>query len=370
VRGAAQNDILKEFIGRGTWIFPVDHSVKLVADTIEYCAQHAPKYSPVSVCGYHIRESGANPAEEMGYAFAIAKAYTDAALARGLSIDEFAGRLSFNFNIFSNLFEQVAKFRAGRGRWAKIIIDEYGAENPTSGWLRMIAGGGGSGLTIEQPENNIARGAYYALVAALSGAQTMALCCYDEAYTIPTPKAQRISLRTMQLLIEEIGLCDTVDPLGGSYFIETLTNQMEDKIVEAMDWVEAQGGMVKAVGEGLIQARVSKQAYDHQRALQSGEFRKVGVNCYVEEGEEKPEVELHGYDEAGEQAQIRSLQQVRAERDGAEVERSLAALQADAEASANVMPALMRAVKAYATVGEMTNVLVGVYGRYDEPLRF
>ena len=163
LRGTAQNDILKEFIGRGTWIYPVDPSVKLVADTIEYCAKVAPKYSPVSVCGYHIRESGATPAEEMGYAFSIAKAYTDAALARGLDIDEFAGRLSFNFNIFGNLFEQVAKFRAGRRHWAKIILEEYGAKKPESGWLRMIAGGGGFGLTIEQPENNIMRGAYYAL---------------------------------------------------------------------------------------------------------------------------------------------------------------------------------------------------------------
>jgi len=370
LRGTAQNDILKEFIGRGTWIFPVEPSVKLVADTIEYCAKHAPKYSPVSVCGYHIRESGANPAEEMGYGFAIAKAYTDAALARGLSIDEFAGRLSFNFNIFGNLFEQAAKFRAGRRRWAKIILDEYRAEDPKSGWLRMIAGGGGSGLTIEQPENNISRGAYYALIAALSGAQTMALCCYDEAYTIPTPKAQRISLRTMQLLIEEIGLTDTVDPMGGSYYVETLTNQMEDKIVEAMDWVDEQGGMVKAVSEGLIQSKVSSQAYEHQKSLESGDFRKVGVNCYVEEGEEKHEVELHGYDELGAQEQIRALQQVKDARDDAEVEKSLADLRRAAEAGENVMTALMAAVKAYATVGEMTNVMVDVYGRYDEPVRF
>ena len=202
----------------------------------------APKYSPVSVCGYHIRESGATPAEEMGYAFCIAKAYTDAALARGLDIDEFAGRLSFNFNIFGNLFEQVAKFRAGRRHWAKIMKERVRrARNRRRCWLRMIAGGGGFGLTIEQPENNIMRGAYYALIAALGGAQTMALCCYDEAYTIPTPKAQRISLRTMQLLIEEIGLADTVDPLGGSYYIETLTNQLEEKIVEAMT-----GSMPKA----------------------------------------------------------------------------------------------------------------------------
>jgi methylmalonyl-CoA mutase, N-terminal domain len=370
LRGTAQNDILKEFIGRGTWIFPVDHSVKLVADTIEYCAKHAPKYSPVSVCGYHIRESGATPAEEMGYAFCIAKAYTDAALARGLDIDEFAGRLSFNFNIFGNLFEQVAKFRAGRRRWAKIMMNEYKAKNPASGWLRMIAGGGGFGLTIEQPENNIMRGAYYALIAALSGAQTMALCCYDEAYTIPTPKAQRISLRTMQLLIEEIGLCDTVDPLGGSYYIETLTNQMEDKIVETMRWVDSIGGIVKAVSGGLIQSKVSDYAYQRQKDLESGALRKVGVNCYVESNEEKPQVELHPYDEVGAGEQIERLRRVRAERNNDAVQRHLRALREDASAGRNVMPTMVEAVKAYASVGEITDTLVGVYGRFAEPTRF
>lgn len=369
LRGTAQNDILKEFIGRGTWIFPVEPSVKLVADTIEYCAKVAPKYSPVSVCGYHIRESGASPAEEMGYAFAIAKAYTDAALARGLDIDEFAGRLSFNFNIFGNLFEQVAKFRAGRRRWARIILDEYSAKNPSSGWLRMIAGGGGFGLTIEQPENNIMRGAYYALIAALSGAQTMALCCYDEAYTIPTPKAQRISLRTMQLLIEEIGLADTVDPLGGSYYVEALTNQMEEKIVEAMDWVAVQGGIVQAVSEGVIQAKVSEYAYQRQRALEAGALRKVGVNCYVDSEDEKPNIELHPYDEMGALEQVDALRQVKNERNNDAVERALTALRADATAGRNVMPALMDAVKAYATVGEMTQALIDVYGRFHEPTR-
>jgi methylmalonyl-CoA mutase N-terminal domain/subunit len=369
LRGTAQNDILKEFIGRGTWIFPVDPSVKLVADTIEYCAKVAPKYSPVSVCGYHIRESGATPAEEMGYAFAIAKAYTDAALARGLDIDEFAGRLSFNFNIFGNLFEQVAKFRAGRRRWAKIILDEYGAKNPSSGWLRMIAGGGGFGLTIEQPENNIMRGAYYALIAALSGAQTMALCCYDEAYTIPTPKAQRISLRTMQLLIEEIGLADTVDPLGGSYYVETLTNQMEGKIIEAMDWVADHGGIVRAVSEGVIQAKVSEYAYQRQRALESGALRKVGVNCYADGEDEKPNVELHPYDEMGALEQINSLRRLKDERNDDAVERALSTLRSNAAAGRNVMPALMDAVKAYATVGEMTRALIDVYGRFREPTR-
>ena len=369
LRGTAQNDILKEFIGRGTWVFPVEPSIRLVGDTIEYCAQHAPKYSPVSVCGYHIRESGADPAQEMAYAFCIAKAYADDVIRRGLPVDEFAGRLSFNFNCFGNLFEQVAKFRAGRSLWAKIMKENYGATQPGSMWMRMIAGGGGGGLTFEQPELNIVRGAYYALICALSGAQTMALCCYDEAYTIPSEYAQRISLRTMQLLIEEMGLADTVDPLGGSYYVETLTNQMRSRMEEIIAEVQAQGGIVRLVSEGIVQAKVSAQAYRRQRDVESGEFRKVGVNCYRTE-EKAPEIEFHPYAEEDARSQIAALEQVRAARDAARVRASLARVETNARSGANLMPAIMEAVKAYASVGEITAVLVGVFGRYREPVRF
>lgn len=369
LRGTAQNDILKEFIGRGTWIFPVEPSIKLVGDTIEYCARHAPKYSPVSVCGYHIRESGATPEQEMAYAFCIAKAYADDMLKRGLHIDEFAGRLSYNFNIFGNLFEQVAKFRAGRGLWAKIIKEEYGAQDPKSMWMRMIAAGGGGGLTIEQPENNIVRGAYYALISALSGAQTMALCCYDEAYTIPSEYAQRISLRTMQMLMEEMGMCETVDPLAGSYYVETMTNKMRKKMEDTMAEVEAEGGIVKMVAEGTIQSKVSAQAYEMQKDIQSGAFPKVGVNCYKID-EEENEVEFHPYDTRDADQQIENLNAVKAERDQGDVMRTLAQVKADAEANRNVMPAIVEAVKAYATVGEITKKLVEVHGYYQEPIRF
>ena len=369
LRGTAQNDILKEFVGRGTWIFPVEPSIKLVGDTIEYCARHAPKYSPVSVCGYHIRESGCDPVEEMAYAFCIAKAYIDETLRRGLVIDDFAGRLSFNFNIFGRIFEQVAKFRGGRRLWAKILKEEYGATDPDNMWLRMIAGGGGFGLTIDQPENNIMRGAYYALIAALAGAQTVALCCYDEAYTIPSPKAQRISLRTMQLLIEEMGLCDTVDPLGGSYFIERLTDQMEAEIKKTMARVDDLGGIVKLIADGRLQDHVSRQAYEHEKKVESGEVRKVGVNCYRIE-EDEPDVEMHPTKPEDLALQLASLKAAKAERSEAEVARTLDRLRADASAGANTMPAIMAAVKAYATVGEMTKVLIDVYGRYQEPIRF
>ncbi len=369
LRGTAQNDILKEFIGRGTWIFPVDPSIKLVGDTVEYCAQHAPLYSPVSVCGYHIRESGANPVQEMAYAFCIAKAYIDHALARGLDIDEFASRLSFNFDIHGNFFEQIAKFRAGRRLWAGIIRDEYHAKDPRSGWLRMIAGGGGGGLTIQQPENNIVRGAYYALISALSGTQTMALCSYDEAYTIPSEKAALISLRTMQILIEEMGLSDTVDPLGGSYYVETLTNQMESLISDIMWEVDEDGGIVNAVMEGRVQNAVSRQAYEKQKKLENGELRKVGVNCCTID-EDEPDIAFHPFNEENCRVQITQLEAVREERDAAAVREALRRVTADAKENRNVMPAVIDAVKAYATVGEITQCLVNVYGRYQEPIVF
>ncbi len=369
LRGTCQNDILKEYVGRGTWIYPVDASVRLVADTMEYCAREAPLYSPVSVCGYHIRESGATPVEEMAYGFCIARAYFDEVLKRGLDIDEFAYRMSFNFNIFGQLFEQICKFRAGRRLWAKIVRHEYSAKNPKSMWLRMIAGGGGSGLTIEQPENNIVRGAYYALISALSGAQTVALCCYDEAYTIPSEKAQRISTRTMQILIEEMGLTDTVDPLAGSHYVETLTNQMEAEMVRVMEEVDAEGGILKLISEGKIQARVSKRAHEHQKRLEDGSFRKVGVNCF-ETGQEDHAVEMHPYKREDADKQVARLQAVKTERDNDAVTAALASLRQAAEGSDNMMPAIMGAVKAYASVGEINAVLTDVFGKYNEPVMF
>ena len=369
LRGTAQNDILKEFIGRGTWIFPVEESIRLVGDTIEFCAQHVPKYSPVSVCGYHIRESGATPAQEMAYGLAIACAYIEHALARGLDIDQFAKGLSFNFDIHGNLWEQVCKFRAGRRLWAKTLKEKYGATDPRSMQLRMIAGGGGGGLTIEQPENNIVRGSYYALASALSGTQTMALCSYDEAYTIPSQKAARISLRTMQILMHETGLCDTVDPLAGSYFVESMTNQMEQLIEQILRELESQGGIVKGVANGSVQAAVNRQAFEFQKRVQAGRFKKVGVNCF-QEAEEQREVEYHPYREAEARQQIDRLNDARAQRDPEAVERHLAEVRRVAQAQANVMPAVIDAVEAYASVGEVSAVLKEVLGTYREPIRF
>jgi methylmalonyl-CoA mutase N-terminal domain/subunit len=369
LRGTAQNDILKEFIGRGTWIFPVDKSVKLVVDTIEYCAKNVPKYSPVSVCGYHIRESGANPVQEMAYAFSIAKAYTEETLKRGIDIDDFASRLSFNFDIYGNLFEQIAKFRGGRRLWAKIIKEEYRATKDASCWMRMIAGGGGAGLTKEQPENNIVRTAYYALVSALSGTQTMALCTYDEAFTIPTEKAAEIALRTMQIMIHEVGVCDTVDPLGGSYYVEALTDKFESSIIEAMKQVEDWGGMIQAVSSGKIQEAVSRQAYEREKAIQEGKILKVGVNCYRDE-EEKQEVAFHPYNTEAAEMQLRKLAHRREIRNGLEVDKWLRRIREDAAAGNNLMPSIIEAVKAYATVGEIIGAIKEVYGAYQEPIFF
>jgi len=365
ISATPQNDILKEIVGRGAWIFPVEPAVRLIGDTIEYSMKELPRCNPVSVCGYHIRESGANPVQEIAYAIQIANAYIDEVVSRGYHADQFVGRFSFNLNVFGNLWEQVAKFRAARKLWATNLKNRYGVTEKKNMFLRGLFGGGGSGLTKEQPENNIVRGAYYALAAALGGAQTTALCSYDEAYTIPTPHAALISLRTLQMLMDEIGLRDTVDPLAGSYFIESLTKQMEQKIVEEMDKVDAMGGMVKAVAEGYIQKEVARQAYEFEKGIQQGHYIKVGVNRYTE-GETK-EVELHEYSMGSAESQIRALKELKAGRDQKAVERSLTALEQAVKNGNNVMPYLVTCCKSYATVGEMTDVFRRIFGEFKEP---
>ena len=367
ISATPQNDILKEMIGRGAWIFPVDPAVKLVGDAIEYSVKELPRCNPVSICGYHIRESGATPAQEIAYAFEIAKAYIEEVRARGLEVEAFVGRFSFNLNVYGNLWEQVAKFRAARKLWAKLLREQYGVKDKKNLFLRGLFGGGGSGLTKAQPENNIMRGAFYALAAALSGAQTTALCSFDEAYTIPTPRAALLSLRTLELLMDEVGLRDTVDPLAGSYFIETLTKQMETRILEEMQEVDKLGGMRQAVASGHIQRKVSRQAYEFEKGIQQGEYVKVGVNKYADGPEEQPDVELHDYDESWADAQIDGLKELRRVRDGREAARTLKELEKAVRAGANVMPRLVDCCRVYATVGEMAGVFREVYGEWEEP---
>ncbi len=368
ISATPQNDILKEMIGRGSWIFPVEPAVKLIGDTIEYSITSLPRANPVSVCGYHIRESGSTPAQEIAYAILIANAYIDNVVKRGYDVDQFVGRFSFNLNVFGNLWEQVAKFRAARKLWARNLKEKYGVKKDSNMYMRGLFGGGGYGLTKAQPENNIMRGAYYALSAALAGAQTTALCSYDEAYTIPTPHSAIISLRTLQLLMDEIGLRDTVDPLAGSYFIETITKEMEGKIEEEMAKIESAGGIVQAVATGYIQRLVAQQAYAFEKGIQSGEFLKVGVNIYTEE--EPMDVELHEYTGESAKTQIDNLNQVRRERSSSEVTRTLTELESATKAGKNVMPYLVDCCKAYATVGEMTKVFRDIFGEFQEPSLF
>jgi methylmalonyl-CoA mutase N-terminal domain/subunit len=365
ISATPQNDILKEIVGRGAWIYPVEPAVRLIGDTIEYAMKELPRCNPVSVAGYHIRESGCTPAQEISYAFMIAFAYIDNVVARGYKAEDFVGRFSFNLNVYGNLWETVAKFRAARKLWAKLLRERYNVQNKKALFLRGIFGGGGSGLTKQQPENNIVRGAYYALAAALSGAQTTALCSFDEAYTIPTERAALLSLRTFQILMDEIGLRDTVDPLGGSYFIETLTREMEEKILEEMEKVEKMGGMVEAVASGYIQREVARQAYEFEKNLQEGKVTKVGVNKYTEGAD--MEVELHEYNEEWARLQIERLQDLKKGRDNKAVKESLKALEKASKEQENVMPYLLDCCKSYATVGEMANVFRHVFGEFREP---
>lgn len=368
ISATPQNDILKEIVGRGAWVYPVEPAVRLIGDTIEYSMKELPRCNPVSVCGYHIRESGCTPAQEIAYAFMIAFAYMDEVIRRGYRAEDFVGRFTFNLNVYGNLWETVAKFRAARKLWAKLLRERYDVQNKKALFLRGIFGGGGSGLTKQQPENNIMRGAYYALAAALSGAQTTALCSFDEAYTIPTERAALLSLRTFQILMEEIGLRDTVDPLAGSYFVETLTKEMEEKILEEMEAIEKLGGMVEAVSSGYIQREVARQAYDYEKKLQEGKVTKVGVNKYTEGVD--MEVELHEYNEEWAQLQIKRLREIKKTRDNQEVGESLKALEKAARGTENVMPYLVECCRHYASVGEMANVFRDVFGEFKEPSIF
>ena len=365
ISATPQNDILKEIVGRGAWIYPVEPAVRLIGDTIEYSMKELPRCNPVSVCGYHIRESGCTPSQEISYALLIAFAYIDNVVARGYKDEDFVGSFSFNLNIYGNMWETVAKFRAARKLWATLLRERYDVRNKKALFLRGIFGGGGSGMTKQQPENNIVRGAYYALAAALSGAQTTALCSFDEAYTIPTERAALLSLRTFQILMDEIGLRDTVDPLAGSYFMETLTKEMEEKILEEMGKVEKMGGMVEAISSGYVQREVSTQAYEYEKKLQRNEVTKVGVNKYTEGAD--MEVELHEYNESWAQLQIDRLKILRKERDNQAVVASLKALEKAAVEKKNVMPILVECCKCYATVGEMADVFRDVFGEYVEP---
>jgi methylmalonyl-CoA mutase N-terminal domain/subunit len=308
----------------------------------------------------------------MAYGLAIAGAYVELMLRRGMAVDEFAPRISFNFTAWGKIFEEVAKFRAGRRLYARMLRERFGAQNPKSWMFRSLIGGGGSAFTVQEPENNIVRGAYIALAGALSGAQTMALPTYDEAYTIPSPKAQLIALRTMQICAEESGAADTVDPLAGSYYVESLTNEMEAKIQEELTAVERMGGIVEAVKTGALQAEVARQAYLFEQRMVSGDIPKVGVNCHVgdQPAEADREVELYAFDPQVAATQVAKLARVRRERDDRAARAALTRLTGEARGTGNLMPAIVEAVKAYATLGEINRAMKDVFGEHKEPVRW
>jgi len=368
--GTIQNDILKEYVARGTYIFPPEPSVRLAADTIAYCARHVPRWNAISVSGYHIRDAGSTAAQEMAFAVANALTYIDAVLARGIPIDDFAPRISWIFNTQNHFFEEIAKYRALRRLWARLMRDEYGARKPESMMLRTHIQTGGATLTAQQPLNNIARAAFQALASVLGGVQSMALSCYDEALALPTPEAQATALRTQQIIAHEIGVTEVIDPLAGSYYVEALTDRLEAEAQALLTRVRQMGGAIKAIESGWMQQQIADSAWEKQQAIESGRQIIVGVNRYQTPEETRP-VGIFRPDPETYRLQQERLLKLRRERDNNAVQAALAHLQAVAQAPAgpdtNLMPSILEAVRAYATLGEICGVLRRVWGEYVPP---
>jgi len=361
--GTVQNDILKEYVARGTYIFPPRPSLRLAADLIVYCAERIPKFNPISISGYHMREAGATAVQEMAFSFANAAAYIREVTARGIPVDRFAPRISWIFNTHSDFLEEVAKYRALRRLWARLMRERFGATDPRSWMLRTHTQTGGSTLTAQQPENNIVRAALQALAAVLGGVQSMALSCYDEALALPTEAAQRLAVRTQQILAHETGVTDTVDPLAGSFFVEALTDELERRAEALFDEVEAMGGAVVSIERGLVQKVIQEEAYRFQREVEAGRRIVVGVNAFAEETAPSPPP-LFRINAEGAERQVARLAALRVERDGGAVTRSLTALREAARGDVNLLPPILAAVEAYATVGEICGVLQEAFGTY------
>jgi methylmalonyl-CoA mutase N-terminal domain/subunit len=362
--GTIQNDILKEFIAQKEWIFPPRPHLRLVVDTIEHGTRYLPRWNTVSISGYHIREAGSTALQELAFTLADGMAYVEAALERGLAIDDFAPRLSFFFNAHNTFFEEIAKYRAARRIWARLLRERYGAKNARSLWLRFHTQTAGVTCTAQQPENNVARIAIQALAAVLGGTQSLHTNSLDEALALPSERAARIALRTQQIIAHETGVVDTVDPLGGSHYLEWLTDQMETGCHDYFARIEALGGVVAAIEHGYMQREIAEAAYRYQQAVESGRQIVVGVNQYVDD--EPPQVPLLRVDEAGEARQLDRLRRVRRERSSADATRALHVLERAARGSDNLMPPILDAVRAYATLGEICDVLRNVFGEYRE----
>ncbi len=371
LRGTIQNDILKEYASRGTWIWPPRPSIRLTSDTIEYCATNIPLFNAISVAGAHFRDAGANAIQEMAFTLSDAITYCEDLISRGhLKIDDFAPQLSFFFYTHGDFFEEIAKYRAGRRIWARIARERFGATDDKSCMLRAGCVCGGASLYSRQPMNNLIRVAYENMASVLGGVQSIFTAAWDEPFALPTQESTTLALRTQQILAYETGVAKVVDPLGGSYFIEELTDAMEEKIVEVMDDIERYGGMVRAVEEGYVQQLISQEAYRFQQQLEMGERQVVGVNMFVTDD---PSPDIHGYamDEKRTSIQLERLIDVKSSRNDAKVRQCLDSLaKAATEQSANLMPLLLECAREYCTVGEITSVLKGIWGEYSQPVVF
>ena len=366
LRGTAQNDILKEYVARGNYIFPPRASMRLTTDLFAYCAERVPSWNTISISGYHIREAGSTAVQELAFTLANGIAYCEAAVAAGLSPDEFGARLSFFFNAHNHFFQEVAKFRAARRLWAAIMRDRLGATNPKAQALRFHAQTGGSTLTAQQPESNAVRVAVQALSAVCGGAQSIHTNAFDEALALPSERSARIALRTQQILAHEAGGTDTADPLGGAFFIEAMTTELEERARELIERIDELGGAVAAIEAGFVQREIEDAAYEHERLLEAGERVVVGVNRYTEDEEE--EIELHRLDPEAERRQVERTARVRAERDPAAADAALERVREVAGGAENLLPPMREALAAGGTVGEICNVLRDEFGTYDAHL--
>jgi methylmalonyl-CoA mutase N-terminal domain/subunit len=368
--GTIQNDILKEYVARGTWIFPVKPSMRLIADTILFSNEQTPRFNAISIAGAHVRDAGCTAVEEMGYTLANGLAYTDELIRRGGDVEKFARRLSFFFYVHMDFFEEICKFRAGRRLWAKLMKERYGVVDPKAQMFRFGVVCGGSSLIGAQPHNNIVRVGTETMAAVLGGAQSIFTCAFDEAFQIPTEHSAEIALRTQQIIAHESGIARTVDPLGGSYYVEWLTDRMEAGMVEVIDEIEAYGGVEKAVGDGWLQMKIARRASERKRATDSGETVIVGQNYFRRDDQNEGVGEVFKLDPQASARVVEKYQRVRDERDSAAVERSLAALEkAAADDGENLMPYLIDCCHAYATVGEMVATLKRQWGEFQEPVR-
>jgi methylmalonyl-CoA mutase N-terminal domain/subunit len=371
--GTVQNDILKEYIARGTYIYPLGPALRLVTDIFAFCRERAPEWNTISISGYHIREAGSTAVQEVAFTLGDATAYVEAALARGLAVDEFAPRLSFFLNAHNDLLEEVAKFRAARRLWARLMRERFKAQDPRSWMFRFHTQTAGSTLTAQQPQVNVVRVTLQALAAVLGGTQSLHTNARDEALALPTEASALLALRTQQILAAESGVANTVDPLAGSYAVEKLTNEIEAKALEYLRKIEALGGMVRAIESGYVQREIQQAAYEYQRAVEAGGRVVVGVNRYVDEASASPCTGRYGasppllrIDPEIERAQVDGLAKLRARRNGTLVETALRAVEETARSDRNLLPAILDAVKAYATVGEISDRLRRAFGEYQE----